>query len=121
MDDNTKVPSPDKGDAGKSGEAKPPELKGQGDFLDWTTWAIEDYVYNLGQVVSGAAKLDTNKTVRATASLLSLKRWAFLLPGGQKMHTPAKSPFVEIKKPESTVTPPASGQVKPPPPPKKGQ
>ncbi len=90
-----------------------PQVKGRGDLLDWTAWAIEDIFYSFGGLVTALSKGDTRGVVRATWRLGSPRRWAFLLPGGGAL-TGAKVPLPTVVKTEATAdTKPAA----PPPPP----
>jgi hypothetical protein len=93
-------------------EPKEPEVKGNGDLLDWASWAVEDIIYSLGGLVNALTKLDTRGVVRATWRLGSPRRWAFLLPGGGAL-TGAKVPLKPEVKAEVTSAPP------PPPAPKR--
>lgn len=86
-----------------------PEVKGNGDFLDWTAWAIEDIFDSLNVLVTALGKGDTRGVVRATWRLGSPRRWAFLLPGGGAL-TGGKRP------PQAAATPNTRPATPPPPP-----
>jgi hypothetical protein len=89
-----------------------PEVKGNGDLLDWASWAIEDIFYSLGGLVTALSKGDTRGVVRATWRLGSPRRWAFLLPGGGAL-TGARVPLPTVVKAEAV----ADTKPAPPPPP----
>jgi hypothetical protein len=110
-----------------SSEAKPPRnidntpLKLRGNSLfDWTVWAITDIADNVADLNKSLGKGDNQAVVNDLKNLISLRRWAFILPGGGKLRggRRVKAQIRRAVPPfPSTVTPPPQTGTTPPPPP----
>lgn len=88
-------------------------------LVEWTSYAVEDWINNFADAAKGFADGNFRKGVRETVRLYSLKRWAFILPGGGalrggKIRPAAKRPATvpPAAAPPSTTTtttPPGGG------------